>query len=207
MIRRCALLLVSGLRSSAAPPGIDAGAYARAMVEDVAEILHEIPRVDSTVVSPPELVPSVRDLTWPDVPVVALASPGVPGALRVAAERRYQQAVVVTADAPDLPQLVLAKVFQALDRWPVAVAPADDGGAVAIGAALPAPAWLAGADLDESSPVSQLRAAAGDPSRVRVTPGWHRLRSASDVHRLDPGLEGWESTRAVLAGVRVPGEG
>jgi hypothetical protein len=33
---------------------------------------------------------------------------------------------------------------------------------------------------------------------VATTPGWHRVRTSADLDRLDPGLEGWENTRAVL---------
>jgi hypothetical protein len=31
-------------------------------------------------------------------------------------------------------------------------------------------------------------------------PGWHRLRTPDDLRLLDPGLEGWENTRALLEG-------
>jgi hypothetical protein len=35
---------------------------------------------------------------------------------------------------------------------------------------------------------------------VAITPDWHRLRRPEAVHRLDPGLEGWEQTRYLLTG-------
>ncbi|WP_284454825.1 hypothetical protein [Actinomadura madurae] len=31
-------------------------------------------------------------------------------------------------------------------------------------------------------------------------PAWHRLRTLDDLRLLDPGLEGWENTRALLEG-------
>ena len=34
---------------------------------------------------------------------------------------------------------------------------------------------------------------------VQSTPDWHRLRGPAAVQRLDPALEGWEETRALLS--------
>jgi hypothetical protein len=33
-----------------------------------------------------------------------------------------------------------------------------------------------------------------------LTPSWRRLRSRADLAALDPDLEGWEATRALLTG-------
>ncbi|MGH3379185.1 MAG: DUF2064 domain-containing protein, partial [Actinoallomurus sp.] len=92
------------------------------------------------------------------------------------------------------------KLFRALGSGEVAICPAKDGGLVALAARLPAPAWLAGIDLDTADAPSRLRAAAGRPGAVRSGPGWHRLRTPADLGRLDPGLEGWDNTRILLAG-------
>jgi hypothetical protein len=35
--------------------------------------------------------------------------------------------------------------------------------------------------------------------QIAVAPGWHRLLGPGDLSRLDPGLEGWEATRALLS--------
>lgn len=181
----------------------------RAMVSDVAEVLHDMSGVDSLVVCGPEHEGVVRTLVWADVPVVSAEPADVMGALHIVAGRGYSDVVIVAADTPDLPQMILAKMFQALATSSVAVAPAHGGGAVAIGAALPAPAWLTGllahADLDAPTIVDDLRATAVRQGSVRVTPGWHRVRTADDVRRLDPGLEGWESTRSLLAAT-FPGD-
>lgn len=211
MTGRCAVLLVCGeLGSAVAPHGVAAADFARTMLTDVAEMLHDLSGVDSLVVCSREQESSVRSLVWADVPVVGTQPADVRAAVRAAEVRGYSEAVVVAADVPDLPQMVIAKMFQALASSPVTVAPAHGGGAVALGVALPLPDWLAGwlgqADLDESSLITDVRAAAPRPGAVRVTPGWHRLRAPSDVRRLDPGLEGWEATRALLAEVRAPGE-
>lgn len=180
------------------------------MIADVAEILHDMSGVDSLVICPPEQEVAVRALVWADVPVVDAAPADVRAALNLAAARDYSEAVVVVPDVPDLPQMILAKMFQALATVPAAVAPAEGGGAVAFGVTLPAAVWLAGwldrADLDAASVIDDVRAAAPLPGSVRTTPGWHRLRTPADPHRLDPGLEGWESTRALLSSVRSPGE-
>jgi hypothetical protein len=34
---------------------------------------------------------------------------------------------------------------------------------------------------------------------IATAPGWHRLRTPADLTRLDPGLEGWDNTRALLS--------
>ncbi|MDP9239124.1 MAG: hypothetical protein M3O55_00560 [Actinomycetota bacterium] len=205
MTRRCALLLWPGAApSAAAPPGIDPVAYAGALFEDVAEVLHGLAGVDTLVVCPAGESSSAGPFLWPDVPVVESAPPSVRAAVRIAQERGYDHAAVVAADAPDLPQLVLAKVFQALAGSPVVVAGAEPAGAVAVGVALPAPAWLPLIDIDDRAVIEGLRAAASDPAQVELTPGWHRMRGQADVHRLDPGLEGWEATRRLLGGLRSP---
>jgi hypothetical protein len=203
--RRCAVLLWAGAApSEAAPPGIDPVAYARAMFEDVADMVHGMAGVDSLVLSPPGECAAVRPLLWPDVPVVEVAQPGIGAAAAVAVTRGYDHLGVVVADVPDLPQLVLAKLFQALSRSPVAVGATAPGAPVAVGVRLPAPPWLPPVDLDGPDAVAAIRAAAPDPAQVELTPGWPRLRTPADVHRLDPGLEGWESTRALLTGIEPP---
>jgi glycosyltransferase A (GT-A) superfamily protein (DUF2064 family) len=176
------------------------------MLSDVADVLHDLSGVDSLVVCSSEQETAVRALVWADVPVDGARSPDVRAALQAAEVRGYSEAVVVAADVPDLPQMIIAKMFQSLATSPVAIASANGGGAVALGAALPAPSWLDQADLDAAPLIADLRAAAPRRSDVRLTPGWHRLRSPGDLQRLDHGLEGWESTRALLAGLRIPGE-
>lgn len=212
MTSRCAVLLVPGdLGSPAAPAGVDAEAYGQAMIADVAEVLHDLSGVDSVAVCSVGQETALRSLVWADVAVVGVAAADVRTAVQVAAARGYPAAVVVAADIPDLPQMILAKMFQALAAAPVAIAPAHGGGAVAFGVTLPAPSWLSGwlarADFDALSVIDEARACAARLDDVRVTPGWHRMRSAADVDRLDRGLEGWDSTRALLAAVRAPGEG
>ena len=55
-------------------------------------------------------------------------------------------------------------------------------------------------DLDDPYAVERLKAAAPSPGDVALTPSWRRLRRREDLAALDPDLEGWEATRALLAG-------
>jgi hypothetical protein len=75
---------------------------------------------------------------------------------------------------------------------------------VALGLRLPVPGWWP-REVDPvrdtaSDPSSTLAAAAPRRGSVATAPTWHRLHSPDAVHRLDPGLEGWERTRAILEG-------
>jgi hypothetical protein len=89
-----------------------------------------------------------------------------------------------------------------LHRVDLAVAPQRGGpGCVALGLALPLAPWLPADQLSlDDDPYAQLLELAPDRRRLARGPDWHRLRSPADVHRLDPGLEGWDQTRALLSG-------
>jgi hypothetical protein len=116
----------------------------------------------------------------------------------------YEQAVLLAADAPDLPGLVIAKLLRPLTTRPVAAAPSHSGtGLLGLAAALPAPSWLPATDLDSLSPQS-LRRLSPQVTDVAPASGWHRLGSVADLDRLDPRLEGWDATRALLASVPRP---
>jgi hypothetical protein len=105
---------------------------------------------------------------------------------------------VILADAPDLPAMLIGKLLRPLTTRPVAIAPALGGGLLGVATRLPVPDWLP--DLDpETGTLVQARAGAPEPSAVVSTPAWHRLRGAVDLARLDPGLDGWETTRTMLS--------
>lgn len=112
------------------------------------------------------------------------------------------EVVVLAGDAPDLPPLLVAKLFAAFDKADVAVCPCEDGGLVALGVRLPTPGWYRAADVSLDTPDAVARLAAAAPRRraLAVGPGWRRMRRPEDIRRLDPGLEGWEATRALLSG-------
>jgi hypothetical protein len=106
---------------------------------------------------------------------------------------------VVAGDVPDLPGLLVGKVFGACEDRLAGVLPASDGRLVALATRLPRPAWLDGADLDRDDALGWLHAVAPERAVV-VGPGWHRLRDPGDIARLDPRLEGWAATRTLLSG-------
>jgi len=199
--RRAAALLLSGPPAArACPPGIAPAEFARAMAEDVADLLADLPGLDPVVAAAPDRVADAEDVVWPGTPVLEVAGRPV-DVLTVLAEQGYDEAAVFAADVPDLPGLLVAKPFSALSTAPVAAAPADGGGLVALACRLPVPAWLpVDVDLDEPYAVERLKAAAPRPGDVVLTPAWRRLRRREDLAALDPDLEGWEATRALLAG-------
>jgi hypothetical protein len=109
---------------------------------------------------------------------------------------------VVMGDAPDLPGLLLGKLFRAVSGRPqVAICPAEPDALVAVAASLQLPTWLVESTIrfDQPDALAALQAA-GPPRLVAVVPGWHRIRTLADTVRLDPGLEGWDATRLALSG-------
>ncbi|AQZ71300.1 hypothetical protein BKM31_52265 [[Actinomadura] parvosata subsp. kistnae] len=178
--------------AQAAPPGIDPDEFLEAMAEDTYEIVAGLELVTPVLVTS---VPGLDEIVWPGTEVITI---GEDEPLKdVLARLEGDQVAVVSADAPDLPPLLIGKLFRELGRAEITVCPAEGGGAVAMACALPAPAWAA-PDLDAYDAVKDLRAQAPGPRRVATTPGWHRLRTPQDVERLDPGLEGWDNTRALV---------
>lgn len=212
-LTRAAAVLAVDRPSPAAPPGVDANAFRLAMLEDVYEVLAGLAKVEAVLALCPAPQPAAVAVTWPGTPVVPLrraAGGGVAGADHAAVvaalaqlgDMGYVEAAVVAQDCPDLPGLLVGKLWRALGRSGVAVCPAQDGGLVALAARLPLGEWFAqtGAGLDTPDAVERLRASAPRRADVAVGPGWHRIRLPSDLAQLDPGLEGWDATRASLTG-------
>jgi hypothetical protein len=204
-VTRWVVVLADRAAAAAAPPGVDGRAYALAMCEDVLELVADLSIVSAAVLCvsrADEAWPAdVAGLTWPGTAVEdAAAETGgnaVLASLELAGRRGVAAAAVVAGDAPDLPGLLLGKLFRALGSAQVAVSAADGGGLVALASRLPAPAWLTAdlADLDSDV----LMAKGVSRELCAVGPSWHRLREPADVRRLDPGLEGWASTRSLLS--------
>ena len=173
---------------------------ALAMLEDVVDLVEAMREVDAALAVPAGADDAVRAVTWPGMPVVEVpAQPTVCDVLDALAVVGADEAGVVCPDAPDLPALLLGKLHSALTSAEVAVCASDDGSLVALASRLPAPDWLreSATTLDGEDVVRRLRALA--PRRaLHVGPGWHRIRSRDDAGRLDPGLEGWDATRAAL---------
>ena len=190
-------VLVTPSISRATPPGIDATEFLTAVAEDTYEIVAGLDFVSPILVTS---VPGMEEIVWPGTPVVEI--PDLSGSALVeaafAALPYGRQAVLLSGDAPDLPPLLIGKLFRELGRAQVAVCPAAEGGAVAIAAHLPCPGW-ASVDFDDLDPIKTLRASAPGNRMVARGPGWHRLRAPDDIRLLDPGLEGWDNTRALLS--------
>lgn len=204
--RRSALVIAAHTAAAATPPGVDAGSFAAAALADSYEVLADLDRVRSGVVGTGA---AIADLLWPG----AIHLDRSTTSLREIANAVAGQAdelVIIPADVPDLPGLVIAKIFKALNRADVVLAPergtvAGDRAWVGIGIRLPWPAWLE-IDLDlDRDDHDRLLAAAPRRTSVAIAPDWHRMRRPDSVHRLDPGLEGWDETRALLSGHALSG--
>jgi hypothetical protein len=193
--RRVAVVLARYDASSAAPDGIDPAPFAAACLLDSYEVIADLIGVTSGIAGPP----SVAEMLWPGALHLA-TDITVPEMARKLSEEA-DELVVLPADLPDLPGLVLAKLFKVLHRTDIAIAPERSGnGCAAIGVSLPLADWIPEDAFDlDYNPVTQLSAIAPRRSRWALAPTWHRLRAPTDVNRLDPGLEGWEETRALLA--------
>lgn len=202
--RRLALVLVPpGAVVGNPPPGIDREPWSRALIEDSYEVLADLARTAAGLAGDRADLAALADLTWPDTVLVALDPDPAGPALLLAVDAvgdRADAVLLLSPDAPDLPGLHVAKVFQALEHADLAWVPVADGGVAALGFALPVPAWVRelGPTFD-GDPTIWVAAAPARRLAVAV-PGWHRLRAAGDLRHLDPGLSGWENTRALLAG-------
>lgn len=200
MTRRAVVALLRPV--GAAPPGVNQEHWRRALAEDVVDLLTTLNEVEPVVAVTPEDRALAEAVIWPGTPVVEVATATVDAVL--ATLTGFDQVAVVAPDAPDLPGLVVGKLLRPLTTRQVAVAPAGDGqpGLLGLACRLPAPRWLPPIDLDRTEPRA-VRAAAPAPGDIAVTPGWSRQLGPADLARLDPAVEGWEATRALLSTGRV----
>jgi glycosyltransferase A (GT-A) superfamily protein (DUF2064 family) len=178
-----------------------------AMLEDVYETVAALDLVEPVLALVPPDQPEAELVTWPGTRVVkaerssdAQETGAVLAALATGMPHSGSSVLVVAGDTPDLPGLLVGKLFRALGSAAVAACPAGNGGLVALAARIPLPPWLgpAGVGLDTDAAVDRLAAAAPRRVDLGLGPGWHRVREPADLSRLDPGLEGWSSTRAAL---------
>lgn len=182
------------------PPGIDPLAWRSALAEDVVDLLATLAEVEPAIAATAADRHIAEAVAWPGMPVYELPAPTVNAALAAAAADGFDQAAVLAADAADVPGLTIGKLLRPLTTRPVAVAPAGSQGALlGVAARLPAPGWLVEHDLDAGS-AAVLRRAAPQPGDVVSTPEWRRLRGPDDLATLDPAVEGWDVTRALLGG-------
>ena len=206
--RRVVAVLARPARSLApdgplAPPGVDDDALALAMVEDVVDLVSGMQEVEAALVLAPGYE-AARETVWPGMPVceMSVGFTLVDG-LDALADVGADEGTIVVGDAPDLPPLLLGKLHSSLTTAEVAVCPAEGGGLVALASRLPVPAWLRESDPSVDFDAPEILATLGRvaPRRsLQIGAGWHRIRRPEDVVRLDPGLEGWDTTRLLLGG-------
>ncbi|MGW7684532.1 DUF2064 domain-containing protein [Kribbella sp. NPDC054772] len=183
-----------------APPGRDPEAWRLALAEDTYEVVATLDRVETAVAvagGDESAVAEVSALTWPGTPTYAVDGDR-PILHAVEVVGPAAAVVAVSHDVPDLPGLLIGKLFRALSHSDIAVTPAEDGSLAAIGIKRPVPKWIADLAPTFDTPLSVLEAHKPRRHAVATGPGWHRLRSNSDIARLDPGLEGWDATRSLL---------
>jgi hypothetical protein len=182
------------------PPGIDADAWRTALAEDVVDLLARLAQAEPAVAATPADRALADEIAWPGMRIYEIATSTVRAVLEAATSDGFDQAAVIAADAPDVPGMVLGKLLRPLETRPVGVAPAGAGnGLLGVASRLPPPAWLVDHDLDTASAMA-LRRTAPQPGDVQSTADWRRLRGPADLASLDPALEGWENTRALLGG-------
>jgi hypothetical protein len=175
---------------------------ADAMLSDVIDLVTATPHVAPAVLAAAARREAATAASWPGTRLVEVPDDaGIGALLAAAADPGVVAVAVVMGDAPDLPGLLLGKLFRAVSGRPqVAVCPAEPDSVVAVAASLPLPRWLVESTVgfDQPDALAALQAAA-PPRLVAVVPGWHRIRSLADTGRLDPGLEGWDATRLALS--------
>ena len=207
---RARLALVLAGNRAVPPPGIDAAAFAEACLADSYEVLADLEQVRAGIAfrvgdGAQDDPVAIAELLWPDDLAVPARRAGIRAVADAVAQPTvgagFSELLMVPADVPDLPGLVLAKVAKALHRADVCTAPEVGGqGLSAIGVRLPWPEWLS-IDLDfDRDPHQELTELAPERHRVARVQGWHRLRYPAAVDRLDPRLEGWEQVRFLLGG-------
>ncbi|GAB1642947.1 hypothetical protein [Krasilnikovia sp. MM14-A1259] len=182
------------------PPGTEAAAWRAALAEDVVDLLARLAQAEPAIAATGPDRPLAEEIAWPGMRIYDIPTATVRPVLTAATADGFDEAAIIAADAPDVPGMILGKLLRPLSGKPVAVSPAAPGpGLLGVAARLPAPDWLPDHDLDDASPMS-LRRCAPQPSLVESTPDWHRLRGPAELAALDPALEGWDATRALLGG-------
>ncbi len=203
MTRRVIVVLLTQV--TWAPPGIEIGKWRHALAEDVVDLLATLNEVDPAIAATPADRSLADAVAWPSMQVYEVPSTTVNATFAAAAADGYDQAAVIAADAPDLPGLILGKLFRPLTTKTLAVAPNEGPGLLGVASRLPAPEWLPDLDFDADVAATAIRPHAPNPAEVVTTPAWRRLRGPADLATLDQAVEGWDATRALLSGGGLAG--
>jgi len=180
------------------PPGVDPDEWRHALAEDVVDLVATLAEITPAIAVLPADRPLAEAVAWPGTAVYEVAALTSDLIFAAAGGDGYEQVAILAADAPDLPGMLVGKLLRPLSSRPVSVAPALTGGLLGLAARLPAPDWLPPLGLDAG--IEDVRKAAPQPGLVGSGTGWHRLTGPDGFARLDPGLEGWAATRALLGG-------
>jgi hypothetical protein len=198
VVRRVVAVLLVPVQWS--PPGVDLGAWRAALAEDVVDLLARLAQADAAIAATPADRELAEAIAWPGMRIYEVPTATYLPVLAAATADGFDQAAVIAADAADLPGMILGKLLRPLDSKAVAVASGGpDNGLLGLATVLPPPPWLTDHDLDTAS-AQLLRRTAPAPGDVTSTPEWRRLRGPAGLASLDPALEGWENTRALLGG-------
>lgn len=198
MTKRVVVALLTPVTWS--PPGTGLATWRAALAEDVVDLLARLAQAEPAIAATAEDLALAREIAWPGMAIYEVRTATVLPVLEAAQRDGFDQAAVLAADAADVPGMVLGKLLRPLSSKPVAVAPTgQESGLLAVATTLPVPAWLTDIDLDTATPMT-VRRTAPQPSLVESTADWRRLRGPHDLATLDPALEGWETTRALLGG-------
>jgi hypothetical protein len=181
------------------PPGVDPAKWRAALAEDVVDLLAMLAQAEPAIATTARDRPLADEIAWPGMRIYEVPTATVRPVLDAAASDGFDQAAVIAADAPDVPGMILGKLLRPLESKAVAVAPGGAEGLLGVATSLPAPDWLIDHDLDTASAML-LRKTAPSPGDVSSTAEWRRLRGPAELATLDPALEGWENTRALLGG-------
>ena len=190
------------------PPGIDAQHWRAALAEDLADLINGLAEAEPALAVAEADAPLAAAVRWPTTRVYEQPRLDLAELCTALHADGYAQVAMIAPDAPDLPAMLIGKLLRPLSSRPVAIAPAQGGGLSGFAVRLPVPPWLAWPLLDFAKPdvdMSGLRARAPRPGDVATAPGWHRLNGADGLARLDPAIEGWEATRALLYAGSHPG--
>jgi hypothetical protein len=197
VVRRTVVALLVPVTWS--PPGVDLAAWRAAMAEDVVDLLARLAQASPAIAATAADRALAEEIAWPGMQIYEVPSATVRPVLQAAAADGFDQAAVIAADAPDVPGMILGKLLRPLESKAVAVAAGGASGLLGVATSLPAPDWLPDHDLDTASAML-LRRTAPQPGDVSSTAEWRRLRGPAELASLDPALEGWENTRALLGG-------
>jgi hypothetical protein len=178
---------------------VDLTAWRTALAEDVVDLLARLAQAEPAIATTVADRDLAEEIAWPGMRIYEVETATVLPVFEAATKDGFDQAAVIAADAPDVPGMILGKLLRPLENKAVAVAAGGPSGLLGVATSLPAPDWLIDHDLDTGTAM-RLRKTAPNPGDVSSTAEWRRLRGPAELASLDPALEGWENTRALLGG-------